>query len=367
MQINSNITEEIWFQETKRATNARVVASLLAPYIRNYFSSIISSDHTISAVPKQGWNSIVLFVNGPDGFQEYVIRLYKSLSHISHNHFEKEVAMLRMVASLNLSQQLIDNPVGTIRIPNRDASVITYDYLVTEALPGITGHALPQQRIKILQQLGEQLRIIHSVQVSGFGTTYSPHDKNFSSPTFEHSLLSKLDALKADSLVLSEQPFINSKIIDWLETRLFRLINEAKALKPFLYHQDLLGNLGNVIVDQNGSVKGVIDWEYAGGGLAFEQDLASFQYVMNRDGVDQGVAKAHIHAVLDGYGLSHNEYLARAESIETLVLLYSLEALAKLEAAKRAKRLGEEPWREVFARRARFHCVKGFRREGMQL
>ena len=83
-------------------------------------------------------------------------------------------------------------------------------------------------------------------------------------------------------MALIDRAPISSLIKRWLASRTETLL--VLEGHSELFHQDLLANHGNVLVDERGIVRGIIDWEFAGSGPALHFELASLIYALQRDG-----------------------------------------------------------------------------------
>jgi aminoglycoside phosphotransferase (APT) family kinase protein len=229
-----------------------------------------------------------------------------------------------------------------------------FGYLLQSYLPFRPGSAreVTRDRERILEQLGAHLAAIHAIRAAGYGTEFSERLGRFSFETHAEYVAHRIHWVE-------ESP-IESRMKGWL-TRRLRSFMELSS-EPCVYHRDLLANWGNVLVDGDGTVQGVVDWEFAGAGAPLQNELASMIYALNRDGVRPERIEGDIAAVLRGYGLTLKEYHAHYErDTETIVLLNSVAALTKFEAIRRQGTLEQEPWRSVFAERARALCYRSFR------
>jgi aminoglycoside phosphotransferase (APT) family kinase protein len=204
------------------------------------------------------------------------------------------------------------------------------------------------ERRRVLWQLGEILRLIQRPLVEGYGNDFNPAHNRFAFGSFAEAIQSHIDTI--------EQSPVHSSMKRWLSARVASLLQLRPESR--LCHRDLLGNFGNFLIDGEGNVRGVVDWEFAGAGLALHAELASFLYVLARDGVTPGDSKLDLEAVLGGYGISMRDYRAHYErDVETLVLIHSLMALIKYDALKQTGADQREPWRKVFAERADALCA----------
>ncbi len=362
MGIEVEFAEENFVRSTKRANQARVLARALAPQLKDLFPHLFSKAPFVTAVADQGWFNLTLFVGCFQNKPEYVLRLAArstlSVGKISRSlpHFEKERYILEQLQSFDFVARTVEDATGRciVSIPGRGD--VEYGYMLQSLLPFKPARAVKDSldRNRYLWQLGEILRAIQLPRVHGFGTEFDEVRSGFSAQSFRESLDGYLQTVEESPIASSMKKWIGSRL-----NTLFALDPE-----PRLFHKDLLGNLGNFLVDAAGNVRAVIDWEFAGSGLAFHSELASFLYVLVRDGHSQESIRADRNAVLGGYGITEKQYHDHYErDVETLVLMHSLSALIKYEALNRKGESAREPWRKVFAERADALCVTTFAKD----
>ncbi len=362
MGIEVEFAEDNFVRSVKRANHARVVARSLAPQLPSLFPDLFSKTPYVEAISDQGWCNLVLFVGSVEGKPEYVLRLAarsstaKTQSSRSLPHFEKERYVLDQLRSYDFVPRVVGHATGTcvVHIPGHDE--VEYGYLLQTALPFKSARTVKADldRNRYLWQLGEIMRAIQTPLMKGFGVDFDEVHGGFAAQSFSASLAGYLRTI--------EEAPVASSMKRWVEARLKGLV--ALAPEPRLFHKDLLGNLGNFLVDAKGDVRGVIDWEFAGSGLAFHAELASFLYVLIRDGHSQESIQTNRNAVLGGYGITEQQYRDHYErEVETLVLLHSFSALIKCDALTRQGTLKQEPWRKVFAERADALCAQTFAKD----
>lgn len=372
MGIEVEFAEDNFVRSTKRANQARVVARSLAPQLQGLFPDLFSKAPHVEAIAEQGWCNLVLFLSdagSAGGLQtkpEYVLRLAArsalsaAQSSRSMPHLEKERYVLNQLKSYDFVPRVVGNATGicTVHIPGHGE--VEYGYLLQTALPFKPASTVKASldRNRYLWQLGEIMRAMQVPLVNGFGTEFDPVKGGFAAQSFAASLASSMQTI--------EEAPIAPSMKRWLESRLAGLI--ALDPQPRLYHKDLLGNLGNFLVDQKGDVCGVVDWEFAGSGLAFHSELASFIYVLIRDGYTQESIQNDRNAVLGGYGITEQQYREHYErDVETIVLLHSIAALIKYDLMTKKGTVKQEPWRKVFAERADALCAKTFAQDGVRI
>jgi aminoglycoside phosphotransferase (APT) family kinase protein len=169
------------------------------------------------------------------------------------------------------------------------AEMIGFPYMVTRAIDGSDATNHPK-RIEILHELGRLGAMINSIRTKGFGQTFDWSDNKLSKNAFfkdwlfeEYDAGGKLELLLKHRMLTPER----AKAIE----KVFAAAAKAKA-RPVLNHSDL--RLKNVIADEEGKIKAVIDWEGCTSNIppAWELSLA-----LHDLGVDE------MQAFLEGYGI----------------------------------------------------------------
>jgi len=359
MGVRDEFAEHNFFRETLCVNRARKITHLVSSRLVEAFPQLFFYPPRVVAINNQGWMNLTLRIDTTDDDAAYILRLTERsesgrTTSKSLPHLEKERYVLELLKDLPFTPRLIEPATGILRISIPGEGEREYGYLLQSFIPFRPASAacVTQERGHVLEQLGAHLALIHQTQAEGFGTVFSERSGSFAFETFTEYL--------ADKIRWVEDSPADSRMKQWLIMRL-RVLMELDA-KPRLYHRDLLGNWGNFLVDEDLKIRGIIDWEFAGVGLPLHSELASMIYVLNRDGAPQEKIQHDLSAVLRGYGVSLKVYQQDYErDTETLVLLDSIAALVKFETARAEGRLEKEPWRRVFADRARKLCYESFR------
>ena len=353
MGVRDEFIEHNFLRETHCNNRARKIAYALRSQISQLFPARFNSETRITAINNQGWSNTTLLLEVDADYRAYILRLsrrcQKSFGSRSVPNFEKERYVLDKLAGHGFVPELGDGATGVVRIALAGEGEIEFGYLLQTYLPYRPGSAgeVARSREYILKQLGEILRVVHSIPVEGFGLDFSEAPQRFSFDTFSEWIASQMVAI--------ESAPVDSYLKSWLSSRVADLARINT--EPRLYHRDLLGNWGNLLVDGDSAVRGIIDWEFAGSGAAFQCELASMIYAFHRDGVPHESISRDIAAVLRGYQMSYEEYVELYQyDVETVVLLNSVSALIKFDLLKRAGATEREPWRQVFAERAQGMC-----------
>ncbi len=361
MSAETEFVQENFLRATHQANQARIVAHLLLPVLHEIFPTLFQGEPSITPVSGQGWSNLTLRVDSRNSEHGYILRLSprKRGAHggasksRSLPHYEKEQFIIGCLQEYNFVPRLVPNGTGVLSllVPGRGEVEFAYSLQGRFPFQAAREVAAGLDRQRCLEQLGEMIRIVHGAVMQGYGTDFDESTRTFAHVSFEDFILSKISAI--------EQLKVATRMKKWLIQRAEQLVSLQP--EPRLYHRDLLGNWGNFLVDAEGNVRGIIDWEFAGTGAALQYEIASMVYVLTRDGASSEEIERDLCAVLRGYGLSRDEYRASYErDVETLVLLNSVSALVKFDVLRQQGGLEKEPWRKRFAERATHLCERCF-------
>jgi aminoglycoside phosphotransferase (APT) family kinase protein len=363
MGAEVEFAEDNFIRSTKHVNHARVLAKTIAPQLQTIFPSLFSQVPFVQAITEQGWYNLTLLVGTSSSNPEYILRLAATSPPLAGKtssslpHLEKERYILSRLSHLDLTAKLVAPGTGKchVHIPGRGD--VEYAFLLQTRLPFQSAKQFGEtiDRGRILWQLGEHLRTIQQQTMSGFGSEFDEATQSFACRDHQDLIRTYLHTI--------EQSPADRSMKRWLVARTEGLMQLSPD--PRLSHRDLLGNLGNVLVDEAGNVRGIIDWEFASSGLALHSELAAFIYVQHRDGKTQEQIESDRSAVLGGFGITERDYRAHYErDVETIVLNLSLTALIKFEVLCQKGGVEREPWRELFAKRAGKLCSECFSKDG---
>lgn len=169
------------------------------------------------------------------------------------------------------------------------AEMIDFPYMVVRAIEG--GDAVNHpKRLNILRELGRFGAQINSIRTKGVGQTFDWSENKLSkNSTFEDWLYGEYDAEgKLD--LLRKHRLISPR----RAKRLKKIFAEAAPTRsrPVLNHSDL--RLKNVIADEGGSIKAVIDWEGCTSNIPPAWELSIALHDLGPD---------EMQAFLEGYGI----------------------------------------------------------------
>ena len=172
-----------------------------------------------------------------------------------------------------------------------------WSYTIAERLPGESAVDHPE-RLRILEELGRIAKVVHTIHTDGFGDRFaSGGEATDSMPPAAASWSEFLrDDLQAESRLarLLELGMISDRQAESLRRTLAEV--EAWDGPAVLNHGDL--RLKNVVVDSEGRILGVIDWESATSVVGPHWDLSIALHDLSID------AK---QAFLTGYGMPDDE------------------------------------------------------------
>jgi aminoglycoside phosphotransferase (APT) family kinase protein len=169
------------------------------------------------------------------------------------------------------------------------AELIGFPYMVSRSIKGTDATHHPK-RLEILKDLGRIGAKINSVRTKGFGQTFDWSDNKLSmNSSFKDWLYNEYDAerkvksLEKHKLITPERSKRLKKI--------FQASANSKA-RPSLNHSDL--RLKNVIADDDGKIKALIDWEGCTSNIAPAWELSLALHDLGPD---------ETQYFLDGYGI----------------------------------------------------------------
>lgn len=180
--------------------------------------------------------------------------------------------------------------VPTAEILEVGGTLIPFPYVIARRVEGSDGIHHPE-RIKIIHELGRLATRINSIKTKGFGETFEWSNNELSrNATFgeyferEYKYADRIEQLNRSGLC-------SPQTIKALK----RICSEMKKLKPrpVLNHGDL--RLKNVIADDDGRIRAIIDWEKATSNNAPSWEFSIALHDLGIDLAEQFVA---------GYGIT---------------------------------------------------------------
>ena len=262
---------------------------------------------------RSGRTNFVFTVNHVEG--QFVVRISPESNRIEA--FKKELWATQKVREAGV-------PSTEVLIVDQDED--SEPYMITRRVTGLEATHHPQ-RERIINQMGNYARIINSIPTKGFGAQFDWTNNGFKYRTWSDYLDNEWEFEKRLQL------FTTHKILSQRAvTKLRKTINETKTLriKPSLSHADL--RLKNVMVDDDGEIAAIIDWEECLSTIAPQFELSISLHDLSID---------EKHVFIDGYGLDSEAVVPMAGLIRAFNIINYSEAIERAVEVKDHKMLAE--------------------------
>ena len=198
--------------------------------------------------------------------------------------------------------------------------LIEFPYMLTRKLDGKEATDHPD-RLEILKMLGKITRSIHTIPTNGFGNEF-----DWSNNKLSKNITWK-DMLENELLITERLKYLGSqKVLDKNKMdNLVKLFDKIRLWKknPVLNHGDL--RLKNVIVNEEGKILAIIDWDNAFSSIGPYWDFSIALHDLSIDGKEK---------FLEGYGLDFKEFNKMAYSLTAFNLINYVPVLQDIIAKK---------------------------------
>lgn len=286
-------------EETKQTREAREMARLV---IEHHFGS-----KPRRVVHKaSGLSNFVFAVKHTEG--DFIVRISPEQARL--NSFIKEQWTQTKVREIG---------VPTPEILEVGSEVISQPFMISRRVEGQEAIFHPE-RLKIIREMGRYAAMINTVKTENFGSTFD----------WSNNLLSRNDSWK--DFLESELQFEDRletlekhKMIDRARAKKIREIlaeTWKSKIKPTLNHGDL--RLKNVMVNEEGKITALLDWENSTSNLAPHWELSLALHDLTIDGKQ---------AFLEGYGISEKKLRE---------IMPAVKAINMINYAPEIKRLAHE-------------------------
>lgn len=203
--------------------------------------------------------------------------------------------------------------------------IISLPYMLQQKIDGEEATHHPE-RLKILHKLGKYAKIIHSIPTEGFGSVFNWSKNKLSKKKTWLEFLN--EELRGEEGLRFLQ---NNEILP--KKKINKLVSEFKKIKkwkiaPSLNHCDL--RLKNVIVNDAGEIKGIIDWENCSSNCAPYWDLSIALHDLSIDAKQK---------FLEGYDPDIKEFSKKAFSLTLFNIINYIPALQGIIKRKDKKAL----------------------------
>jgi len=195
-------------------------------------------------------------------------------------------------------------------------------YMILEKISGRAADTCGD-RLRTLQSLATHMRRINSISTSGFGHVFDWSKNRLSrNKTWVDFLEDELGISDRVELFRKHNIFAPQKL-----RKMESAIRDLKRLdfNPKLNHGDI--RLKNVILDETGTIKAIIDWENCLSGPAPQWDLSIALHDLSIDEKE---------AFVESYGLAPSDFEEIAPALKALNILNYGKALAKAVAKRDA-------------------------------
>lgn len=198
--------------------------------------------------------------------------------------------------------------------------VVTSPYMVSRRVTGKAATSHPK-RLEIIGEMGHYAALINSVRTSGFGGTFDWSSNLLSRNESWNQFLEKEIKLEERLKTFEKRKILASKQLKKLRTILKS--SALKKARPSLTHGDI--RLKNVMVDEDGKITAIIDWEDCTSNLSPHWELSIALHDLSID---------EKQSFLAGYGLREKKFTEVAPIIKALNLINYAPEVERLFEAK---------------------------------
>jgi aminoglycoside phosphotransferase (APT) family kinase protein len=191
-------------------------------------------------------------------------------------------------------------------------------YMIQPYIAGHEGRDTTQPRAYLWRELGRYARLIHGIEVTGFGLALSDLTHGDARKSWLKYLDYNIKSLTADDELLK------LNVLTSAQTKLIRSIFADLKKRDFnfgLNHGDL--SLKNVIVEADGKVC-LLDWGSAEAGIVPQLDLIQ---LLKMNMLENDPTVAELQEFVAGYGLTQVEFARLMPELESMLLLRAFDKL----------------------------------------
>ena len=198
----------------------------------------------------------------------FIVRIANSRAKL--NDFMKEQWATQKALSVGV-------PVPEILEVGHD--IISLPYMLVQKMEGQEASTHPD-RLNILNKMGKYARMIHSIPTTGFGKVFDWSKNKLSQKKTWLEFLEKELLVTEGLKFLYDNDILSKKKIKRLTVEYERL--KKWKITPCLNHCDL--RLKNVIVNEAGEIKAILDWEDCSSNCAPYWDFSIALHDLSIDG-----------------------------------------------------------------------------------
>lgn len=204
--------------------------------------------------------------------------------------------------------------------------IVSETYMISRRVTGseASHHA---RRNHIVHEMGSFAQIINSIQTKNFGGHFDWTTDGVAYQSWPEYLDKELEVEKRIHL-FAKHKLLSNRVVKNLE----QIIDDSRSLdvQPALNHGDL--RLKNVIVDDDGQIAAIVDWEECLSTIAPQWDLSISLHDLSID---------EKHLFIEGYGLTNKQIEEMAPLIKAFNILNYSHAIEAAVQNEDHKTLGE--------------------------
>ena len=297
-------------KKTKSANTIRHYRNLVRTLVRHYFGKPASR----IVYKPTGLSNHVFAVNHVEG--QFVIRLSSEASKIAAFRKEQWATQKAREAGVPTSEVL---EVGN--------EIVPAPYMISRRVSGEEATHHPK-RMNILKEMGRYAAMINSIKTNGFGQFFDWSQKRQTTPKTWKQYLKNEWLMEQRLETLARHNMLDQPRLQ----RLRKVMDQAMkaSVKSSLNHGDM--RLKNVIVDEDGEITAILDWEECLSTVAPEWELSIALHDRSIDEKQQ---------FIDGYRLNAQQILEMGPLMKTFNILNYAPAIERAAERDDEKRLEE--------------------------
>jgi len=235
---------------------------------------------------------------------DFIVRIAGSASRFKD--FQKEQWAVDRVKKLGV-------PVAEILEVGNE--VIDLPYMLQKKLEGSDATHHPD-RLRILFEVGHYAQLIHTIHTSNYGNNFDWSKNRLSkNKSWKEYLLDELNAHQRVE-ILKENEMLTKAQTKKLSSLVKRM--EKWKTTPVLNHGDL--RLKNVMIDNNGKILAIIDWEHCCSNIAPYWDLSIALHDLSVDAREE---------FLKGYGIDPSTFSEIAPFMKAFNILNYADVISR--------------------------------------
>jgi aminoglycoside phosphotransferase (APT) family kinase protein len=281
---------------------------------RNIVRKHFGQDASRIVYKSSGLTNYVFAVNHVEG--QFVVRISPETEKL--DTFRKELWATKEARAHGV-------PAPEILFVSTDEK--TEPYMISRRVTGSEASNHPRRR-SVIHQMGEYASVINSIRTKGFGGRFNWANNN-STDTKSWSDYLENEWKIQDRLAVFEK---NHILPDGSLRHLREILDQAKTIDSpsSLSHGDL--RLKNVIVDDDGEITAIIDWEESISTLARQWELSIALHDLSVD---------EKQSFIEGYGIDPKEVMQMAPLVKAFNVMNYAPAIDRAISEKDYKRLSQ--------------------------